>query len=335
MANPETVERAFFQIEGSSEKVEVHFNPESLQYTITNNLENQGSGNSTKQYVSDSTGKLTLDLVFDSTGSGEDVRLKTVKIAKFMEPSGSGTNKTPPIVNFEWGLYKFKGMVETYKETIDYFSANGVPLRASINISMSSQDDVFEGGSNARNAGTNDSAGQPNSAVPTNPVQGKGITDLATKAGDPSAAKGIAASNGVESMRFPGDSTVELDASVALKGPSGFASAGAGLSVGGGLDLGIDANLGTSAGISVGSSLSAGVSAGAGAFSGLQSSAGGGVSATLNLDKFIDTDVSGSIGIDASSVGIGGSAGLQGSASLKAEVGSAGELKSKIEFDGG
>jgi len=333
MANPEKIERAFFQIEGSNERVEVHFNPESLQYTITNNLENQGSGNSTKQYVSDSTGKLTMDLVFDSTGSGEDVRLKTIKVAKFMEPGGNGTNKTPPVVNFEWGLYKFKGMVETYKETIDYFSANGVPLRAAINISMSSQDDVFEGGSAAKNAGTSDSAGQPNSAVPTNPVNGKGITDVATRAGDPGAAKAIAASNGVENMRFPGDSAVELDASVALKGPSGFA--GAGLSLGGGLDLGVETNLGISAGISVGSGLSAGVSAGAGAFSGLQSSSSGGASATLNLDKFTDSAVSGSLGIDADSIGIGGSAGLQGSASLKADVGVAGELKSKIEFDGG
>lgn len=339
MANPETVERAFFQIEGASDKIEVHFNPESLQYTITNNLKNQGSGNSTKQYVSDSTGKLTMDLVFDSTGSGEDVRLKTIQVAKLMEPSGSGNEKTPPVVNFEWGLYKFKGMVDTYKETIDYFSANGVPLRAAVNLSMSSQDDVFEGGSNGRNAGTGDSAGQPNGAVPTNPVQGKGLTDLATKAGDPAAAKDIAASNGVENMRFPGDNPIELDASTALKGPAGFASAGAGLSIGGDLDLGIgaDLDLGIDAGldVSIGGNLSAGVSAGAGAFAGLQSTSGSNASTTLKLDKFIGGDGSGSIGIDAGSIGIGGSAGLQGSASLKAEVGVAGELKSKIEFDGG
>jgi hypothetical protein len=273
-------------------------------------------------------------LIFDSTGSGEDVRLKTVKIAKLMEPSGSGNEKAPPVVNFEWGLYKFKGMVDTYKETIDYFSANGVPLRAAVNLSMSSQDDVFEGGSSG-NAGTSDDAGQPNGAVPTNPVQGKGITDLATQAGDPGAAKGIAASNGVENMRFPGSNPIELEASAALKGPAGFASAGAGLSIGGGLDLGVDAGIDISAGVSVGSGLSAGVSAGAGAFSGLQSTSGGSASTALKLDKFIDSDGSGSLGIDAGSIGIGGSAGLQGSASLKAEIGVAGEFKSKIEFDGG
>ncbi len=333
MANPETIERAFFQVEGSSEKIEVHFNPESLQYTITNNLQNQGSGNSTKQYVSDSTGKLTMELVFDSTGSGEDVRLKTNKIARLMEPSGSGNEKAPPVVSFEWGLYKFKGMVDTYKETIDYFSANGVPLRASINLGMSSQDDVFEGGSNARNAGTGDSAGAPNPSVPTNPVQGKGLTDLATRAGDPAAAKNIAASNGVENMRFPGDNPIELDASAALKGPAAFASVGGGIGIGGGLDLGLD--VGISAGVSVDAGLSAGVSAGAGAFAGLTSGGGSAASTTLKLDKFIDGDLSGGIGLDAGSIGIGGSAGLQGSASLKAEVGAAGELKAKIEFDGG
>ena len=63
MANPEKIERAFFQADYSDEKIEVHFNPESLQFSITNNMENQGSGNSTKQYVSSSTGKLTMDLI--------------------------------------------------------------------------------------------------------------------------------------------------------------------------------------------------------------------------------------------------------------------------------
>lgn len=338
MANPEKVERAYFQIEGSTEKIEVHFNPESLQYTITNNLQNQGSGNSTKQYVADSTGKLTMDLVFDSTGSGEDIRLKTIKIAKLMEPQGNEGQKAPPVVNFEWGLYKFSGMVESYKETIDYFSANGVPLRAGINLTLSSQDKVFEGGSDAKKAGTSGEEGKPSSSVPaTAPSGGKGTTDLATQGGNPEAAKQIASQNGVESMRFPGSGSLELDASVSLKGPSGFASAGIGggisLGAGGGAGFGLEAGIGVSAGASVGSSLSAGVSASAGAFSGLRAVAETS-GPNLSMDKFIDTGGSASLGLDAGSIGLGGSAGLQGSASLKAEVGQPGQLKAKLEFDG-
>jgi hypothetical protein len=336
MTNPQKVERAYFQIEGSSDKIDVHFNPDSMQFTITNNLRNQGRGNSTKQYVSDSTGKLTMELVFDSTGSGEDIRLKTVRIAQLMEPQGSASKKTPAVVNFEWGLYKFSGMIEAYKETIDYFSADGVPLRASVNLTLSSQDRVFEGGSSARKAATGGSAGLPSSAVPATPAAGgKGATDLATKAGNPEAAKNIASNNGLDSMRFPASAALELDASVSLQGPSGFASTGVQLSVGGGAGFGLDAGLELSGGVSVGSALSAGVSAGAGAFSGLQaSSPGASISAGLNLDPFMGADHSAGIGLDAGSVGIGGSAGLQGSASMKAEVGKAGELKTKLEFDG-
>jgi hypothetical protein len=336
MANTEKIERAFFQVEGSGNRIEVHFNPESLQYTITNNLKNQGGGNKTKQYVSDSTGKLTLDLIFDNTGSGEDIRLKTVQIAKFMEPAGSGTEKAPPVVNFEWGLYKFSGMVESYKETIDYFSANGVPLRASVNLTLSSQDRVFEGGSAAKNAGTAGSAGSPSTAIPAaTPPGGKGTLDLAIKAGNPGAAKNIASVNGIENMRFPQTASVELDASVSLQGPSGFVSAGVGPGASGGIGFGLDTDTGISAGASVGSGLSAGVSATAGAFSGLQASAGSSTPASLQLDKFIDSSSSAGLGIDAGSIGLGGSTGLQGSASLKAETGQTGELTAKLEFDGG
>ena len=331
MPNPENIERAFFQIDGSTDKVEVHFNPETLQYTITNNLQNQGGGNATKQYVSDSTGKLTMDLIFDNTSSGEDIRMESSKIAKLMEPVGAESEKAPPVVNFEWGLYKFKGMLESYKETIDYFSSDGVPLRSSINITMSSQDKVFD----AKTAGTNNPTGEPNSAVPATPGEGKGATELATKAGNPGAAKAIASSNGMESMRFSQGGSVELDSSISLKRPSGFASVGMGLDVGGGLNAGISGGFGLSAGISVGSNLSAGVSASAGAFSGLKTISANSASTSLKLDKFIDSDVSSSVGIDSSMVGPDGSARLQGAANFKAEVGTAGEFKSAIEFDGG
>ncbi len=304
MANPEKIERAFFQVDGSSEKIDVHFNPETLQYTVTNNMRNQGSGNTTKQYVSDSTGKLTMDLIFDSTGSGEDIRLKTVKIASFMEPTeGSGNKKTPPKVNFEWGLYKFTGLAQSFKETLDYFSPNGIPLRSSVNITLSSQEKVFE----ASKGGGPD---QPNNAVPAGSLNTSGATGVATRAGNPAAAKGIASSNGLDSMRLP-SASFELDASVSLQGPSDFSSAGVSL------DLGVD------------------ISASGGAFAGLHAGADIGASATLDLDSFISADISGGLGLDATSIGPGGGAGLQGSASLKAEVGQAGEFKSRIEFDGG
>ena len=108
----------------------MHFNPASLQYTVSNTLKDQGSGAKKKQYVSQTTAKLTMDLVFDTTDTGDDVRETTDKMAKLLKPHGPSGKQVPPLVEFGWGVYRFTGMVEQYKETLDFFAASGVPLRS-------------------------------------------------------------------------------------------------------------------------------------------------------------------------------------------------------------
>lgn len=305
MPDTPNIVRANFRIRGSDESFAVHFNPASLQYTISNQMKNTGSGNSAKQYVDESTGKLTMELVFDTTDSGEDVRLYSVRVAQLMEPQES--DKTPPVVEFEWGLYTFAGMMEQYKETIDFFSSDGVPLRASINLTLASQDDVFEGGSRERTANTGGSlAGQGGgNTVQTPPPpdsDGRGVTQVATRAGNPAAARDIASQNGLENMRFTGAARLQLKAS----GPAGG-----------------------------GVSMTAGAG-GRGAFAGLHTQANTGVSGTLKLNNFLRPAGTAQFGTEgAAAFGIGGQARLQGSASFKADVGSAGALKARIEFDGG
>jgi hypothetical protein len=129
------------------EPITVHFNPASLQHTVSNTLKEEGQGAKKKQYVSQTTAKLTMDVVFDSTDTGEDVRITTNKMAQLLQPIPEGqSKKVPPVVKFSWGAYAFTGMVEQYKETIDFFAAGGLPLRSSINLTLSSQDVTFEGG---------------------------------------------------------------------------------------------------------------------------------------------------------------------------------------------
>ncbi len=309
MPNTPNIVRASFKIRGGSEedRFDVHFNPASLQYTITNNMKNTGSGNSAKQYVDESTGKLVMDLIFDTTDSGEDVRLHTVRVAQLMEPEES--DKTPPIVEFEWGLYTFAGMMQTYKETIDFFSSDGVPLRASVNLTLASQDDVFEGGSDERTANTGTAgalgSGTGNNSVQTPPPpnsDGRGVTQTATKGGNPAAARQIASQNGLENMRFPGSAQLQIN--------GGTVSAGV-------------------------SSMTASTSVG-GTFAGLRVNAGTGVSGSLKLSNFLRPAGTAQLGTeDAAGFSLGGQARLQGSASFKADVGAAGALKAKIEFDGG
>src|SRR5688572_17867044 len=124
--------------------LDVHFNPASLVYEVTNTLKEEGRGQSRGQYVTQNTGKLTVDLIFDNTHSGEDIRATTQRIVDLASNVQTTTEKDPknrkevlPTVQFEWGLYTFIGVIETLKETIDYFSPDGVPLRSVLNLKFS------------------------------------------------------------------------------------------------------------------------------------------------------------------------------------------------------
>ena len=300
-------------------EIVVHFNPVSLQYTVTNTLD-KGKGNDTKQYVSQSTGKLTMDLIFDTTHNGEDVRIHTDRVARFMEPD---ENKIPPIVLFTWGAYQFQGMAESYKETIDFFAPNGVPLRAGVNLTLSRQDKVFEPSGTSRV----DTQG----ALSPEPVEvprsdGQDATSTGAQGGDPRAGRSIAALNGVESMRFPGGPSLTVDPSVPLAPAVGSANGvGGALGVGGG--RGLDGAL----------SLGAGAGGAANAFAGLRAAAGGlRPTGRLDLDRLMPRSEPVPVATDrGASFRVGGQAALEGSASLGADVGLGATLRPRISFEEG
>jgi hypothetical protein len=300
----------FETMTGPSVQVSVHFNPASLQHTVSNTLKEEGRGAKKKQYVSQTTAKLTMDLVFDTTGTGEDVRLTTNEMAKLLQPIPEGqSKKVPPVVKFSWGAYSFTGMVEQYKETIDFFASGGLPLRSSINLTLSSQDVTFEGGTSDDRASVDDVLSPEPVVVPDDEGPLGGPQGAANKAGDPRAARGIAAANGAASLRFGAGGGLAVGASASV-GFSAGASVGAGFSagigasagggfsaslaasatgsanllpaaafaVGGGAGLGLGggAGLGVSAGAGVGIGVGAGVGVGAGAGAGAGLSVGGG-----------------------------------------------------------
>ncbi|MGB3295809.1 MAG: hypothetical protein WBB01_22730 [Phormidesmis sp.] len=326
------VQKAFFKVlsgRNQNQEIPVHFNPVSLQYTVSNTVEEKGSGNSKKQYVSQSSGKLTMDLVFDTTHDGSDVRQITDKIAQFMQPD---SQNAPPVVEFEWGTYSFKGMVESFKETIDFFAPTGVPLRASVNLTLSQQDKVFEPSSYSQfdqnNALAPDSVDVPAPGEPENTAQ-KDATQLATQSGNPQAGRALAALNSLESMRFPAGA-ITVPEGIDLKGPVAFSagagSGGIGLSIGGGTGgAGLSLDLGDIAS-------AAGVSASQGAFGNLKSP----VSASVKLDplRLVPPPAAGLTG-DLASFQVGGQTISPDAGSFKADVGVDADLRSRIQFQSG
>jgi hypothetical protein len=104
--------------------------------------------------------------------------------------------RTPPSVKFQWGSYAFSGVMDSMDETIDLFSPDGIPLRASVSITLSKHDLAFEFASGA--------TGAPNSTG-TTPLTtakaGDSLQQLAASAGI-SNWQGVAQANGISNPRM-------------------------------------------------------------------------------------------------------------------------------------
>ncbi|MCB1899148.1 CIS tube protein [Cognatazoarcus halotolerans] len=317
----------FETMTGPKVTVPVHFNPASLQHTVSNTLKEEGKGAKKKQYVSQTTAKLTMDLVFDTTDSGEDVRITTNKMAQLLQPVPEGqSKKVPPVVKFSWGAYSFTGMVEQYKETIDFFAAGGLPLRSSINLTLSSQDVTFEGGTSSDRASVDGDLSPEPVVLPDDEGPQGGPQGAANKAGDPRAARGIAAANGSASLRFGAGGGLAVGASASV-GFSAGASVGAGFSAGIGASAGAgfsasvaasaggSANLLPAAAFAAGGGAGIGVGVGAGASAGIGIGGGAGIGIGGGAGIGVSAGAAGGIGIGAgASASIGGGAGVSASA---------------------
>jgi hypothetical protein len=324
-----------------SDWVEVHFNPASLQLQVSNELKDTRN-NERKQYVAKANAKLTMELQFDTTDTGDDVTQTTRKIQAFVAPPLNQQNQSqipPPVVLFEWGRIKFKGVAESYKETIDFFSANGVPLRASVNLTLSRQDQVFDDapGTAPQDAGAVDD----DLALDTSATSAADITNAGES---PEAARAVAQANGQENLRFGNGSPLTISASVTLKPPAAFAAAGIGISLGAGIDFG---GAGVSAGISIGGGPGISIGGGAGisglarlpategAFAGLRAGASAGAStARLNTSRLLPQARSATLSTDRNAgFRVGGKATMQGAAGLRADVGGKSGLRGKLSFE--
>jgi len=119
--------------------INVQFNPETLSVSYTG-YGTQGSGGaeddgrgSSAQRTGHST-SLSLDLLFDTSESGKDVRNSALQIVNLL--FGTKTN-TVPLVRFLWGTFLFYGRIDSVNEELSYFSDEGMPLRATLSLSMS------------------------------------------------------------------------------------------------------------------------------------------------------------------------------------------------------
>jgi hypothetical protein len=296
------------QPKDNGKTVTVHFNPQTLKVTYGN--ENKSAGQplgSASQFVGVTTSRLAVELLFDTSQTGEDVRSHTANVAYFIKtdltPAKQTTKqqkRTPPACQFEWGTFRFDGVMDSLQETLDYFSEDGVPLRSTLALGFSGFDIMLQPAN-----------GAPGTSQQTPVANGKTVAQVAGANGNSAYWKLIAAANNIDDpLHVPAGTMLDLSAG-ASNGTSGGVSASAGADLG--FSAGLGGGVGFSAGVSTG--VGAGVSAGAGI------GVSGGVSASAGVGAAAGVGVSGGAGATAA---VGGSAGADITAGIGTRSNAAG-----------
>jgi hypothetical protein len=121
------------------QRAEVHFNPAEYSLELGNQFTGTplpGLSNPILSFVNGNADVLTMELLFDTytDGKSSDVREETNKIARLLEIDPE--IHAPPPVRFVWGPLSFRAVIERLSQRFTMFREDGVPVRATLNVTF-------------------------------------------------------------------------------------------------------------------------------------------------------------------------------------------------------
>jgi len=202
MANQ--LQKAYLETE-SGGRVDCMFNPTTFSFSTSNSWESPqvpGKDTPRMRYTGGGGGSFNLNLVFDTTGTGKAVTVHTNKLLKLMDVDAklagydaAKNNGRPPWVKFHWGthLHSFKAVITSANVTFTYFSSDGLPLRANIDLTL----EQYE--ADAKWGPQNPTSGTPKPKRSHQVQVGETLDRIAARyLGDPTKWRDIATLNGVQ-----------------------------------------------------------------------------------------------------------------------------------------
>lgn len=190
-------------------EIECQFNPKQFKLTKKNTWskkDKQGEELSALKFGGGNPATISMELFFDTTHTGADVRTQTNKLLDMMRISPKlidpKTQKgEPPRVQFQWGkILAFVAVLADVNLTFTMFLSNGTPVRATATVNFQQYDNAAEFPSQNP---TSRSAARKVRVV----VEGETLSWIAYQEyGDPSHWRHIADTNGLTSphMLQPG-----------------------------------------------------------------------------------------------------------------------------------
>lgn len=121
--------------------VPVMFNPPEYTMRKASNftkVDKPLQGESEYQFISSDKQELSMELFFDTTDLGVDVRVFTSKIYKMIQIPDKKSE--PPLLMFIWGPLIFECRMTSFSQKFEYFDNQGQALRARVNITLVGRD---------------------------------------------------------------------------------------------------------------------------------------------------------------------------------------------------
>lgn len=182
----------------AGEEIPCGFNPtEYSQETSVTYDEQSPPGLTTPitQFVSGDAETLSMELLFDTTESGGDVREEyTDKLDALLAVDGE--LHAPPICRFIWGNdLNFKAVLQSANKRFTMFLSDGTPVRATVDVTFKKYDTpVHQKSDEPRSS--------PDKTKVRRVTEGESLWSIASREyGDPEQWRTIAQANGIENPR--------------------------------------------------------------------------------------------------------------------------------------
>ena len=142
----ELIKAKIFRTDNTENAVECQFNPHD--FSITKDIKwattpVKGTEDPVMEFVGGEAKDFSVELLFDSTDTGGDVRDKYTKLIEMTQIDSSKANQKtgkgePPECQFQWGNYlSFTGVITTIAQKFVLFKGDGTPLRARVTVTFS------------------------------------------------------------------------------------------------------------------------------------------------------------------------------------------------------
>lgn len=118
-------------------EIPLQFNPGSYSVEESNEYAEKklmGLNGIVNQFTGSKRSDLTLELLFDSTDTGKDVRELISPFKKIVEIDN--TLHAPPPCRFIWEKFSYDGIVSAFKKEFTYFFSNGMPARVKVSLTL-------------------------------------------------------------------------------------------------------------------------------------------------------------------------------------------------------